>query len=245
MARPRKAASGLRALCHVIGPPKSCSSRDAFEVSPSPLRTWIGLQQRPELSTVTGLKQMSQLVQDHVVKHPRRHPLDSRRDTNRPISRRAGTPPAALVGDPGNADRLGQTTQIAPRQVDGPRSQLIIARTTASVTRGQPADHGLDPGALLVGRKPRRDEHDRPVALAKRADRPASLPAAPDLDLVRVHSPNLGQGPDDSHHPRSAVWLGSLQPDPPAPGRRVSHTWGVPSLLALVSVVARASNRPT
>jgi len=57
----------------------------------------------------------------------------------------------------------------------------------------------FDPGVLLVHGEPRRNEHDRPPALAIGTDRPASLPAAPNLDLVGVHIQNLGQEPDKSH----------------------------------------------
>src|SRR5450631_4637668 len=124
---------------------------------------------------------MRQLVQYDVVEHPRRHPLDSGRNADRPVGRRAGTPPGALVGDPRNADGLGQATKITPGQVASPRQQLIIAGATALVPRSQPADHVVDPGALLVRGEPRRDEHDRPATLAIGADRPTSLAAAPNL----------------------------------------------------------------
>jgi len=88
--------------------------------------------------------------------------------------------------------RLGQATQESSGQVSGPSQQLLVARSPTPVTGSQPTDHGVDPRVLLVGREPRRDEHDRAPALAIGADGPASLPAAPDLDLIGVHIQNLG-----------------------------------------------------
>src|SRR5665647_3301102 len=183
----------------VLRPLESSRGRDAFEIATCPLGAWVGLQQRPELTAVTRLQQMRQLVQDHVVKNPGRHPLDPSGDPDRPLARRAGTPPGALVGDPGNAERLGQSTEITSRQVGRTLEQLLVARASAFVPRSQLAHHGVDPRAFLIGREARRDEHDGPAALAIGADRPASAPAAPDLDLVPVHDQNLSPGTDKSH----------------------------------------------
>ena len=62
----RNDTSRLRALLDALS---ACASMVVLDLQVA--------QQRPELAAVAWLQQMRQLVQDHVVEHPRRHPLDS------------------------------------------------------------------------------------------------------------------------------------------------------------------------
>ena len=183
----------------VVGEPQPRRRRDALEVAAGPLGARELVDLRPEVRPVARHQQVGQLVHEHVVDHPRGHALQPGREPDRAVGRRAGPPPAALVGDP--ADALGPRPagQPLPGERLGAGQQVGVAGPQPGVLAGQPLEHHRDPLALLGPGHPGRDQDHRAVAVAVGRHRAAAAGAAAHLDLVaglgvdRVHGVGLRQ----------------------------------------------------
>ena len=66
--------------------------RPADEVALGPLGLRVAVDPGPELRVVAGLEQVRQLVHQHVVDHPRGHPLQPRGQPDRPVTRACRSP---------------------------------------------------------------------------------------------------------------------------------------------------------
>ena len=141
--------------------------RPAEQVALGPLGLRVAVDPGPERRVVAGLEQVGELVDEHVVDHPRRHPLQPRGEPDRAVAGRAGAPARA------SGCRPSAPTPARPGRRGSGRSapcarcmQVVVGGPAPALGPLEPRDHGLDPLGLLPAGQRRGDQHDDPVALA-------------------------------------------------------------------------------
>ncbi len=122
-------------------------------------------------------------MQEDVVDHPVRHPLEPVGQSDRRVLDRARTPARPLVRHPSDAARLRSILQVARREALGPYPQLIVGRLAAELLGLQPREHDRDPVPLLGCGHPRGEQHDGAFTVAVGRDGAAPTRTAPHLDL--------------------------------------------------------------
>ncbi len=154
------------------------------------------LEERPEPRTVGRLKKVRELMQQDVVDHPVRHPLQSIREPNRGILNRARTPSGALVGHPPDAARKRPSVEVPRRQPLRSHPQLVVGRFAAPLLSLEPLEHRCHPLLFLSGRHPSGKEHDSALTFAVGRHRPPAAGAPPNLDIA-CPSPCPSAGPPE------------------------------------------------
>ncbi len=113
--------------------------RPADAGSPWPARPAGSGPPSAQNRVVAGLEQVRELVDQHVVDDPLRHPLQPRREPDGAVARRAGAPPGLLVVDP--AHRLGrrQPAEVAVAERPGPGCSRSASDWAGGGARTSPA----------------------------------------------------------------------------------------------------------
>ena len=126
--------------------------------------------------------QVRELVDQHVVEHPRRERREPRRDPDRAVLGRARTPPLAHVVDPAHAARAREP--VLAREAAGARRDVDRGRVGAPAHAfGQLLRRDL----RLVDRHPARERNPQSIADQHRLDVLASTRPAYELDLHVIH----------------------------------------------------------
>ena len=181
--------------------PSPAAADKTLQVADRPLGPGEAVHPRPEPLVVAGLQQVGELVDEHVIEHPRGHVAQALTDPDRAVGGRAGRPARAHRRHPAQGRRDGPAFEVAARQLGGAAAQRIVTRAggraAPRLAALQPAHHLVDPAALLRVAHPPGNEDDHRVALAPGADHASAAITASDLDDRGVrHRSTLIHAPD-------------------------------------------------
>jgi 8-oxo-dGTP pyrophosphatase MutT (NUDIX family) len=157
--------------------------RPAQQVPLGALGLRVALDPAPEGRVVARLEQVGELVDQHVVDHPGRHPLQPGGEPDGAVAGGAGPPAGLLVVDPAHRLGPGEAAEVPVGERPRAGEQLLVGGSPAAFGLLEPGQHRVDPLPLLGAGQGRRDHHHDPVAVAVGRDRTAPALRAPYLDL--------------------------------------------------------------